>query len=130
MKLSKWFKGLAVGMVALISSASIPIVASATEVNKAVNDRTTTSGKVIDQNKIRQQEMLKIVEAFSGIGSQAKAIKNIGIDYKVLCTIDWDVNAIIAYDIIHNGKQDLSNYKNFSLKEINDRLKKYTLSMN
>ena len=27
--------------------------------------------------------MLKVVETFSGIGSQAKALKNIGIDIKI-----------------------------------------------
>lgn len=51
--------------------------------------------------------MLKVVEAFSGLGSQAKALENIGVEFEVLHTIDWDINAIFAYDILHNGPQTI-----------------------
>lgn len=74
--------------------------------------------------------MLKVVETFSGIGSQAKALENIGIDHEILCTADWDINAIIAYDLIHNGKQELSKYKYYSREYLLEKLSKYTLSMN
>lgn len=74
--------------------------------------------------------MFKVIETFSGIGSQAKALENIGIKHKILCTVDWDINAIIAYDLIHNGKQNLEEYDKLTQKEIIERLKKYTLSMN
>ena len=74
--------------------------------------------------------MFKVIETFSGIGSQAKALENIGIKHKILCTVDWDINAIIAYDLIHNGKQDLKKYNKLSQEEIINRLKQYTLSMN
>ena len=43
-----------------------------------------------------------LVEFFSGIGSQAKALKNIGIDIDVQATCEWDMHAFIAYDAIHN----------------------------
>lgn len=72
--------------------------------------------------------MLKVVESFSGIGSQAKALKNIGIEYQIVATIDWDINAIIAYDIIHNGKPKLEKYSLLTKEELIDKLKKYTLS--
>lgn len=73
--------------------------------------------------------MLKVVETFSGIGSQAKALNNIGIDYEITCTADWDINAMIAYDLIHNGAQDLNRYKNMSKQELLNSLSKYTLSL-
>lgn len=72
--------------------------------------------------------MLKVVETFSGIGSQAKALKNANIEHEILCTVDWDINAIIAYDLIHNGTQDLSKYENVTKEQLLDRLKNYTLS--
>lgn len=74
--------------------------------------------------------MFKVIETFSGIGSQAKALDNIGIQHEILYTADWDINAIIAYDLIHNGKQDLKKYEKLSKEEITSRLSKYTLSMN
>lgn len=74
--------------------------------------------------------MFNVVEMFSGIGSQAKALENIGVKHKILYTVDWDINAIIAYDLIHNGKQNLEVYNKMSKEEIVKRLKKFTLSMN
>ena len=51
--------------------------------------------------------MLKVVETFSGIGSQAKALNNIDIEHEIIRTVEWDVNAMIAYDLIHNRKTKL-----------------------
>lgn len=73
--------------------------------------------------------MLKMVETFSGIGAQAKALKNINIEYKILNTADWDVNAIIAYDYIHNGNPKGSKYDSMNKDELLKCLSKYTLSM-
>ena len=72
--------------------------------------------------------MFRVVEAFSGIGAQAQALKNIGIDYEIVSTIEWDVSAIYAYDIIHNGPQNLDAYKRVSKDIILKELSKYTLS--
>lgn len=74
--------------------------------------------------------MFKVIETFSGIGSQAKALDNIGVEHEILYTADWDINAIIAYDLIHNGEQDLKKYEKLSKEEIIAQLGKYTLSMN
>lgn len=73
--------------------------------------------------------MLKMVETFSGIGAQAKALSNIKIDYEILNTADWDVNAILAYDYIHNGKPKKSKYDNMDKNELIQMLSKYTLSL-
>ena len=72
--------------------------------------------------------MLKVVETFSGIGSQAKALKNAKIEFEVVNTVEWDINATYAYDIIHNGPQDLSKYINLEKEEIVDQLMQYTIS--
>lgn len=72
--------------------------------------------------------MLKMIETFSGIGAQAKALKNIGVDFKIIGTADWDINAIIAYDLIHHGKQDLSKYEDATREDMLKKLRKYTLS--
>ena len=72
--------------------------------------------------------MLKVFETFSGIGAQAKALSNIGCDYKVVATADWDITAIIAYDYIHHGKPDLSKYEKLTKKELLDRVSGLTLS--
>lgn len=73
--------------------------------------------------------MLRVVEAFSGIGSQAKALERIGVDHIILNTIDWDITACYAYDLIHNGPQDISVYKDYEKKDLLDALCKYSLSL-
>lgn len=74
--------------------------------------------------------MLRVVEAFSGIGSQARALRNIGVNYKILNTIDWDIYAICAYDIIHNGAPKLKPYDKYSKEDILKKICNYTLSVN
>lgn len=74
--------------------------------------------------------MIKVLETFSGIGAQAKALKRAKIKYQIIGTADWDINAIVAYDIIHNGRQDTSQYDYLTKSELINKLKKYTLSPN
>ena len=72
--------------------------------------------------------MFNVVESFSGIGSQVKALKRLGIEYEIKATIDWDINAIIAYDFIHHGEQDLSELDKLTDYELLKELSKFTLS--
>lgn len=74
--------------------------------------------------------MLNIVEFFSGIGSQAKALKNLGLEINTLGTSEWDVHAIAAYDLIHNqGSMDIpEDIQQMTKEEILEILKKYTFS--
>lgn len=71
-----------------------------------------------------------LVELFSGIGSQAKALKNIGINTDVQATCEWDMHAFIAYDAIHMGREVLPEIHEMTMKEVYDKLCEYTLSNN
>ena len=48
----------------------------------------------------------KLIELFSGIGSQAKALKKLGIDFDVINTCEWNYHAMMAYALIHNVKKE------------------------
>lgn len=74
--------------------------------------------------------MLKIVELFSGIGSQAKALVNLGQRIKVQATCEWDIHAFIAYDAIHNNTEILPEAAQKNKEELFEILKNYTLSNN
>lgn len=69
-----------------------------------------------------------IVELFSGIGSQARALKNIGIRINVQATCEWDIHAFIAYDAIHESCFNLPKVERQNKQELLDKLKNYTLS--
>ena len=72
-----------------------------------------------------------VIEAFSGIGSQAKAMKKAGLNHwKVVNTIEWDINAIIAYFFIHHKETDYQAYKSLSDEELDSIIDRYDLSMN
>lgn len=46
--------------------------------------------------------MLRVIETFSGIGAQTKALKNIGIPHQVVGISEWNIDAIISYAYIHH----------------------------
>ena len=71
-----------------------------------------------------------IVELFSGIGSQAKALKNIGLNINVQATCEWDMHAFIAYDAIHSGRDILPEISAMTMEEVFKKLCAYTLSNN
>ncbi len=73
---------------------------------------------------------MKVVELFSGIGSQAKALKRAGIRHEVVRISEWDVNSIIAYDIIHNGAPDIEKYNHITKDEFIEVLASNNLSGN
>ena len=47
--------------------------------------------------------MLKIIELFSGYGSQSLALENIGLEHEVVAISDIDKYALQAYSQLHEG---------------------------
>ncbi len=76
------------------------------------------------------EKAFNLVELFSGIGSQAKALKNIGFNINVQATCEWDMHAFIAYDAIHVGHDVLPQVREMTMKEVYEKLCSYTLSNN
>ena len=58
--------------------------------------------------------MFKVIETFSGIGSQAKALERIGIPFEIVHTAEWDIYSTLAYCLIHKGKLDVAKYEDVS----------------
>lgn len=56
--------------------------------------------------------MLKVIEAFGGIGACTQALKNIGIDFEVVDYIDNDKYSVRSYNAI--------NDTNFEPQDIRD----------
>jgi site-specific DNA-cytosine methylase len=54
---------------------------------------------------------IKVFEAFAGIGAQACALRNIGVDYEVVGISEIDKRAIKAYNLIHG---DTPNFGDIS----------------
>lgn len=77
------------------------------------------------------KETYNLVELFSGIGSQRKALENLNKKVQTLGTCEWDIHAFIAYDAIHNHSLKVrKNIDKMTKEEILKELKEYTLSNN
>ena len=72
--------------------------------------------------------MYNLVEFFSGIGSQAKALRNLGQEVNLVGSSEWDVHAIIAYDLIHNGEDLDSDIAELNKEQVLKLLEAYTFS--
>lgn len=67
--------------------------------------------------------MLRVFEAFSGVGSQHMALKNIGIDHQITYISEVDEQAILSYAAIHHKEQcDLSSTSEEEMKYYMERL--------
>lgn len=72
---------------------------------------------------------IKVFEAFAGIGSQAMALRNIGLDFEVVGISEVDRYGLIAYDAIHsNGEEVELKSKEEMLEEISKRNIAYNFS--
>lgn len=65
------------------------------------------------------------------IGSQAKALENINIEYELLNTCEWNVHSCVAYDLIHNGSTEIiEECVDLDKSEMLKLLNQYKLSLN
>lgn len=69
-----------------------------------------------------------LVEFFSGIGSQARALENLNVKINTLATCEWDIHAFVAYDAIHNSPYLDEEIAKMEKPDILEILKNYTLS--
>lgn len=73
---------------------------------------------------------IRLIELFAGIGSQAKALKNLGVEFEHWKVIEWDRFAVASYNAIHGTDfttKDISQTHAEDL-EIKDR-ERYTYIM-
>lgn len=74
---------------------------------------------------------LFLIELFGGIGSQAKALKNLGINFEHYRLVEWDKYAIKSYNAIHNTNfttTDIRQIKGKDLGITNTNQKNYLLT--
>lgn len=76
------------------------------------------------------QKKYNLIELFSGIGSQAKALKNLGIKLENTYTCEWDIHAFVAYDAIHHSSELPHEVMKMSKEEILFALQGLGLSNN
>ena len=71
---------------------------------------------------------IRLIELFSGIGSQAMALRDLGITFEHYRTSEWDVNAILSYYAIHFSDDKTDYSDGLSFNEVVSRLDRWSIS--
>lgn len=61
---------------------------------------------------------VRLIELFAGIGSQAKALQNLGVDFEKWVISEWEANATKSYKAIHCENDNTDYSKGLSQKEL------------
>ena len=64
--------------------------------------------------------MIKVFEAFSGIGTQRMALRNIGVEHEVVAIAEIDKFAINSYEAIHGETNNLGDISKIKTEDIPD----------
>lgn len=64
--------------------------------------------------------MLRVFEAFSGIGTQRMALRNLGIEHEVVCIAEIDEFAIRSYEAIHGETLNLGDISKIDPNDVPD----------
>ena len=64
---------------------------------------------------------IRLIELFAGIGSQAKALENIGTDFVHWKVIEWDKYAIASYNAIHGTNFETSDIQKIHAEDLEIR---------
>ena len=64
--------------------------------------------------------MLKVIEAFAGVGSQRMALRNLGIEHEVVGIFEIDKFALKSYEAIHGECPNLGDISKIKVEDIPD----------
>ena len=71
---------------------------------------------------------VRLIELFAGIGSQAKALENLGVDFEKYIISEWDVEATRSYKAIHFAGDNYDYCADLPQRQIIDELFKLGIS--
>lgn len=69
--------------------------------------------------KFKIDKPIRLIELFADIGSQAKALKNLGVEFEHHFVCEIDNHAIKSYNAIHNTNFETKDITKVSASELN-----------
>lgn len=82
-----------------------------------------------DDQRYKITKPIRLIELFAGVGSQAMALRNLGVEFEHYKICEWAIPSIIAYDLVHtNDGKDYSSH--MSKEELKNYLYKRGISNN
>lgn len=74
------------------------------------------------QNKFVNDKPIRLIELFGGYGSQALALKYLGVLFEHWCLSEWAVKSIQAYKYMHNHDDQTDYSKEMSVEQVREWL--------
>lgn len=68
--------------------------------------------------KYRIDKPVRLIELFAGIGSQAKALERLGVDFEHYKVIEWDKYAMASYNAIHGTNFETSDIQKIHASDL------------
>ena len=69
--------------------------------------------------KFNSYKPLRLIECFAGIGAQAKALKNLGVEFEHWVVCEWDKYAIQSYNAVHGTNFNTSDITKLTANDLN-----------
>lgn len=73
---------------------------------------------MVQNNTYKNKKVKRVIELFAGIGSQAKALKNIGINFEHYKICEFDKYAVKSYNAIHETNFEPSDITKINGKDL------------
>lgn len=73
---------------------------------------------------------IRLIELFSGVSSQAMALRDLGVEFEHYLTCEWEVNAIASCKAIHFADDTTDYSEDFADDELTDILFNMGISSN
>lgn len=78
--------------------------------------------------KYKIDKNIRLVELFSGVGTQAMALRDIGAEFERYKTSEWEVNAIASYKAIHCENDNTDYSRGMTKEELPEELYRLGIS--
>lgn len=86
-----------------------------------LTDKGTASKEEIslfDKPRYEIRKPIRLIELFRGIGSQAQAMRNLGLDFETYKVVEWDKFCIKSYNRIHGTEFETSDITKISGRDL------------
>lgn len=80
------------------------------------------------ESMFRITKPVRLIELFAGIGSQAMALRDLGVDFEHWKTSDWWINSVASYKAIHCSKDNIDYSAELSKEQVIDKLSQLSIS--
>ena len=71
---------------------------------------------------------VRLIELFAGVGSQAMALRNLGVPFEHYLMSEWEMNAVASYKAIHMGNDNTDYSADMTSEEVTQALIDYGIS--